>query len=78
MELFYIQLIIWAVSTAIIIANQPKPEKPKPASLRDFRLPTAEFGNPIPLIIGTVTTESPNFVWYGDLGSKPIKTDSGK
>lgn len=70
--------VLWIVTSLLSYLLQPKPEQPKPASLSDFDLPTAEEGRPIPVVFGTVTIRGPNVIWYGDLGTSPIKTKSGK
>jgi len=69
---------IWIITTAISYLLAPKPEKPKPASLRDFDIPTADEDRPIPVVFGTVTITGPNTVWYGDLRTVPIKSKGGK
>lgn len=71
-------LIIFVVAAFAAMALAPKQATPKPASLEDFQLPTAEPGRPIPVVFGTVTVKSPNVVWYGDLASRPVKTNGGK
>ena len=71
-------LIVFVVAFALAYALQPKPVVPKPATLSDFNVPTAEPGRPIPMVFGTVLLRSPNVVWYGDLSYSKIKTKSGK
>lgn len=70
-----IYLIVFAVSAYAIKALTPKPPVPKPDSLKDIEVPTAEAGRPIPVAYGTVMIKSPNVVWYGDLDTSPIKSD---
>ncbi len=72
------QLVVMLVSALLSYLLQPKPEKPKPASLSDFDIPTAEEGRSIPVIFGRPKIHGANVVWYGDLGTRPIKTKSGK
>ncbi len=74
----WFQLIITIVSALLTYLLQPKPERPKPASLKDFNIPTAEEGRPIPVVFGRPTIKGANVIWYGDLGTRPIKTKSGK
>lgn len=71
-------LIVFVIALAISSAMQPKQPEQKPVSLGDFNMPTAEPGRPIPVVMGTYTIKSPNIVWYGDLGSTPVKTKGGK
>lgn len=54
-------------------ALAPKVPEQKPPNLADIETPTAEQGRPIPVIFGTVTTKSPNVVWYGDLYYEPVR-----
>lgn len=69
---FVVMLIILLLSTALQILLTPKPPLPKPASLDDFTVPTADQSRPIPVIFGTVRVTGPNVTWFGDLYSEPI------
>lgn len=75
---FLIQLAVLVVSAYVSAALAPKPPKPKPASLTDFEIPTAEEGRPIPVVFGTVWVTGPNVIYYGGLRTKPIKVSSSK
>lgn len=75
---FLIQLAILVVSAYVSAALAPKPPKPKPASLTDFDIPTAEEGRPIPVVFGTVWVTGPNVMDFGDLSTKAIKQKGGK
>ena len=75
---FWVQIAIMIVAALVAYALAPKPPVPKPASLEDFDVPTAEEGRPIPVIFGTVWIKGPNCLWYGDLSSIPIRTKSSK
>lgn len=68
----YIALLVLTVVLA------PKPAEPKPASLTDFDIPTAESDRPIPVVFGTVVIKGANVVWYGDLTTRPIYSKGGK
>lgn len=63
----FFQIVLLIISYAISYALAPKPPKPKPASLSDFDVPTADASRPIPVVFGTVLVTGPNVVWYGDL-----------
>jgi len=77
MEIFtYIAILV--ISSFVVSALAPKPPAPKPASLQDFDVPTAEQGRPIPVVFGTVTVTGANVIWYGNLVAKPIKKKGGK
>jgi len=74
----WFQLVVTIVSALLSYLLKPKAEQPKPASLEDFSVATADEGRSIPVIFGRPTIHGPNVVWYGDLGTRPIKTKSGK
>jgi len=74
----WIQIAILIISAIVQRALAPKPPQPKAASLGDFNVPTASEDRRIPVAFGTITTKSPNVVWYGDLETKPIKKKGGK
>lgn len=71
-------LVLFLVSIALSAALAPKTPEQKPVSLSELNIPTAEPGRAIPVAFGTVTIESPNIVWYGDLATRPVRTSSGK
>lgn len=73
-----VQIALLIVSALITYALTPKPPSPRPASLTDFDIPTAEEGRPIPVVFGTAWVTGPNVLWYGDLGIAPIKASGGK
>lgn len=62
----------------LAVALQPKIPQQKPADLSEIDAPTAEQGKPIAKVFGTVVVQSPNVVWYGDLGYNKIKSGSSK
>lgn len=74
----WIQLIILIVVAILAYAMAPKPPIPKPPSLADFDVPTAEEGRPIPWIFGEGWLTGYNVLWYGDLGLVPVKSKGGK
>ena len=73
---YYIAVLILAAYVSYAMA--PKPQPPKPASLEDFDVPTAEQGREIPVVFGTVTVTGPNVLWYGNLRADPIVKSGGK
>lgn len=75
---FIVQLVIMIVAALIQAALAPKPPVPKPASISDFDIPTAEEGRAIPVVFGEVLVRGANVVWYGDLYASPIKSGGGK
>lgn len=67
-------LVILVISSAISYAMMPKPPSAQPpAELKDFDLPTAKEGRPIPVVFGTVKITGPNVLWYGDLYVLPVE-----
>lgn len=72
------QLIIAVVLVILAVALAPKAPEPKPPSMEDIDMPTAEEGGAIPKVYGTYVVKSPNIIWYGDLGYQAVKTKSGK
>ncbi len=72
------QLVYYIVVLALAYAMMPKPTEPKPATMSDIDLPTAEPGRPLPVVFGTVLLQDANVVWYGDLDYEAVKTKSGK
>ena len=72
MALFTALFLIALVAAAVLLQPSP-PEAPEPFLDAD-KLPTADQGKPIPVVFGTVIVESPNVVWYGDLGYRPVKS----
>lgn len=73
----WVQLAIWVVTTLISWALQPKPQKQKPAALQDVQVNTAQDGREIGVLFGTRDVP-PNWVWYGDLKAKAVKSKGGK
>lgn len=69
-------IIIFIVAIALSIALAPKPPRPKAATISDFDLPTAEEGRAVPVIFGEVDVTGPNVLWYGALGTDPIRKHS--
>ena len=76
--MFWVQLILLVVSMIVSYALAPKPPKPAPAALKDFDIPVAEQGRPIPVVFGTVMLTGANVMWYGDLRTTAIQTKGGK
>lgn len=77
MEIFA-YLVVLVVSAFVASALAPRPSPPKPASLEDFDVPTAEEGREIPVVFGTVTVTGPNVVYYGGLRAEAIRKSGGK
>lgn len=74
---FWALLIIQVALFVLAELIRPKPdlEDAKPASLGDFRFPTASESRVIPLVWGTVKQAGPNVTWYGDFEQVPIREE---
>jgi hypothetical protein len=69
--------LIFLISVGLFLAFEllrPKQEfeDAKPAGLGEFNFPTATEGRVVPVLWGTVRTEAPNVVWYGDFTQSAI------
>lgn len=71
-------IVVLLIVAIIGIAMAPKPPVPKPPSLADFDVPTAEEGRPIPWVFGEGWLTGYNVLWYGDLATQKIKKKGGK
>lgn len=74
----WIQIATLVISLVVAVVLAPKPPIPKPASLKDFDVPVAEQGRSTPWIFGEGELGGYNVVYYGDLGTEPIKEKGGK
>ncbi|MCY1266017.1 hypothetical protein D9M68_656270 [compost metagenome] len=78
MDPITINLVMMAVSMAISMLNQPKPQTPKPAALADFDLPVADEGTPQCVFFGDCWTPDWQVLSYGNYRTSKIRTKSGK
>lgn len=70
---FLIAILI--VSYALTASMQPKAQKPVAGQLD---VPTATEGSTIPVCFGTNLAMQSNVTWYGNAGTKAIKSKGGK
>ena len=66
-------LFIGALILSEVLKPKPNQENARPASLGDFKFPTATEERVVPIVWGTVKLEGPNVVWYGDLRQTAIE-----
>lgn len=66
---FLISTVISSLITSLLAPSK----KMKAGSLDDFGIPQIEDGSPTYYLAGTTRIKSPNLIWYGALGTKPIK-----
>lgn len=74
---------LWAIgmliaSYAIQALLAPKPVTPKPSSLEDFDFPQIEEGTPQSVIFGDVWIKDWQVLWYGNLRTSAVKSESAK
>ncbi|MBA2881841.1 hypothetical protein HNR65_002172 [Desulfosalsimonas propionicica] len=74
------QAVAWAIvkfviamAIAYMMQQKPKFDRPNPAGLDAFQVPTAEVGRPFGVLFGRKAFKSQNVVWYGDLGIDEIE-----
>ncbi|WZB35702.1 tail megatron [Enterobacteria phage FtMidnight] len=62
-------VIAFVVAFVAMAALMPKPkiENARASKLGDFNFPRASYGDPVPLVYGTVKQRSPIVIWYGAL-----------
>lgn len=75
--------LLWAIgmliaSYVIQVALTPKPEKAKPASLEDFDIPQIDEGTAQTVIFGDVWVSDWHVLWYGNLRTSTVKSESAK
>lgn len=70
-----VSFIMMIVSYALQAAMAPKPQKPTPGKLDT---PTAQEGDSIPVVFGTVVIKQSNIIWYGDARTVAIRSKGGK
>lgn len=72
---------MWILIAAIIIlaaiayAVTPKAnvENARAAKFGDFQFPRSKYGDPVPVVWGTVRLNSPLTIWWGDYTASPIR-----
>lgn len=69
-----VSLVMMVVSYMLQAAAQPKPQTPEAGKLD---VPTAQEGDSIPVVFGTVLIKKSNVVWYGDARAEPIYSSGG-
>lgn len=58
------QLAFAIVMAVVSYALQPRPKTPVPAAATEMDSPTASAGTPLPVVFGTMTVKSANFLGY--------------
>lgn len=73
-----IYVLVAVLVIVLAAALQARPPEQQPSSLSEINVPTVEVGRPIPKVFGRRVVQSPNIVWYGDLGYNKVKSSGGK
>lgn len=75
----WIMLVVAVASAAyaVVASNVSTSSSNNPSTLEDFDVPTASDGKQMPVVFGTVTLQSSNIVWYGDLDYNEVREESG-
>ena len=63
---FIAQILISLAISVVAYLIMPQPKVEQPDELKDFEIPTAEAGRPIPVVFGDKTIKSPNVIWSGE------------
>ena len=58
------QLAFSIIMAVVSYALQPRPKAPVPAAATEMDSPTASAGTPLPVVFGTMTVKSANFLGY--------------
>ena len=80
---FLIQLFVSVALSAISYALAPKPPPPPPpqarqrtSPLQEFNAPTADTGQPIPVVFGTAVIRNPNVLHFAEKNSAEIQEET--
>lgn len=76
----FTQLIIGVGMQIVGTLLAPRPERPKPPSLKDYGEPTADAARPIPVVFGTVEIKGLNSLWWGEktIHKREVSPEGGK
>jgi hypothetical protein len=74
----FIEAVVFVSALVLSYAFSPKPPAQKSLQPEEVKTPTANEGDPIPVLFGTKTIRATNVVWCGDVRAVPIKKKGGK
>lgn len=77
MEMLIYAVIMLVVSYAVSSYMISRMDKPV-TTAGELDVPTAEEGGNVPVCFGENVVKSSNVIWYGDAGTKAIKSKGGK
>jgi len=69
-----IMLVVSYAMTSYMMSKMDKPT----TTAGELDVPTAEEGGTVPVCFGENIVKSSNVIWYGDAGTKAIKSKGGK
>lgn len=76
---FFLRIVASVIFTGIsAYLSYRKQEQPNPGTLEDLGNPRADEGSEIIKVFGTVNVADPQVVWFGDLGTSPIRQRIGR
>lgn len=70
-------LVLSAVITALTVKAPQTPAPATPAALGEFNFPQIEEGTPQIVVFGDVWLTDWQVLWYGNLSSEEIRTETG-
>lgn len=67
--------VVFVAALFLMAALMPKPniENARAAKLGDLQFPRSKYGDPLPVMWGTVRQKSPITSWFGDFKAVPVK-----
>jgi hypothetical protein len=68
------QLVIFIALTVLSYVLQPKPKTPLGPTAGNLEATTVDSSSPVPVLFGTRLITKTNIIWYGDVGTTPIRT----
>lgn len=69
--------IIFIACAVLSYLLRPKPESPPIPEAGTVNATTVDANSDVPVLFGTRKMQSPNVVWYGDIGVTPIVNCQG-
>jgi len=72
----WLYFAVFAVTLLATYAFAPKPQTQPPPQMGDIEAPIAKLGADIPVLFGCRLLRGPSVVWYGNVGTEPIKAES--
>ena len=75
--MFWFQVALFVVSVIVSILLAPKATKQSAPTPGEFDATTVDASSPVPVLFGTRLISSANLVWYGDVKTTEIMSESG-